>query len=169
MSHDAVDRPAPWHVDLERLSYATVVLMSVLVVYDGWADLTTFAGTAAVILAPVIALTVAHVFSGAIQHISDVRRPLTRPEWRGLLADNSRTMLVAVPPLVVTGLGWISPIDARSTISVLLLTGTLTLVVIAAVAGHRAGLRGWRLVLAGVVGGLVGLIVVSLQILLKPH
>ena len=168
MSHDAAP-PGPWHVDLERLSYATVVLMSVLVVYDGWADLTTFAGVAAVIVAPVIALTVAHVFSEALQHISDVRRSLTRAEWRQLVRTNSRSMLVAVPPLVVTGLGWVSPINARSTISVLLVTGTLTLIVLASTAGHRAGLRGWRLVLAGVVGGLVGLIVVSLQILLKPY
>ena len=168
MSHDAAP-PGPWHVDLERLSYATVVLMSVLVVYDGWTDLTTFAGVAAVIVAPVIALTVAHVFSEALQHISDVRRSLTRAEWRALVRTNSRSMLVAVPPLVVTGLGWVSPINARSTISVLLITGTLTLIVLAAAAGHRAGLRGWRLVLAGVIGGLVGLIVVSLQILLKPY
>ena len=56
---DVSDHPAtpthsntePIHVfgvpfDLERLTYTTVVLMSVLVVYDKWGELTTFIGTA---------------------------------------------------------------------------------------------------------------------------
>ena len=37
-------RLGPLEVRLERVVYATVVLMSVLAVYDGWASLTTFAG-----------------------------------------------------------------------------------------------------------------------------
>ena len=32
-------------VSIERLVYATVVLMSVLVVYDGWQELTSFSAS----------------------------------------------------------------------------------------------------------------------------
>lgn len=50
-------------ISMERLTYATVVLRSVLVVYDGWQELTTFWGLVAVILGPLVALAVAHFFA----------------------------------------------------------------------------------------------------------
>ena len=81
----------PVEIRLERVVYATVVLMSVLAVYDGWAELTSFLGVAVVIVA------------------------------------------------------------------------------LSLVAGRRAGIRGWRLAVAALSGGLVGLLVISLQVLLKPH
>ena len=43
-----------------------------------------------------------------------------------------------------------------------------TLAVLTWVAAHRAGIRGARLVVAGLGGGAVGIFVISLQILLKP-
>ena len=46
-------------LSLERLTYATIVLMSVLVVYDGWGQLASFAGAAVVILGPTLALAAA--------------------------------------------------------------------------------------------------------------
>ncbi len=154
---------------LDRLVYATVVLMSVLVVYDGWESLTTFGGMAVVIIAPILALAVAHLFAEAMDAYATLRRPLVAHEWRRIVLDQGPWLFAAVPPLVILGLGWISPLDARSTIVVLLWTGLATLVVLAAVAGYRAGFRGWRLAVAGLSGGVVGLIVISLQIVLKPH
>ena len=156
-------------LSLERLTYATVVLMSVLVVYDGWADLATFGGVAAVIVGPVLALTIAHLWAGAIEDAAELGRPLTAAEWRWQVRDQAHVMLAAVPPLLVLGFGWISPLDALGTIAVLLWTGVLTLIGLTAVAAYRAGLRGWTVVAAAVGGGLVGLLVISLQIVLKPH
>ena len=156
-------------VSIERLVYATVVLMSVLVVYDGWADLTTYAGVAAVIIGPILALAVAHLFSEVFDLHFRLQRPLTRAEWREVSLDQVHLLLAAVPPLVILGLGWISPLDERSTIAVLLWTGVLTHMALSLVAARRAGLRGWRLALACLSGGVVGLIVISLQIVLKPH
>lgn len=46
---------------------SNVVPMSVLVVYDGWAELTTFLGMAAVIVSPIIAIGIAHGFTESLQ------------------------------------------------------------------------------------------------------
>jgi hypothetical protein len=159
----------PVEVRLERVVYATVVLMSVLAVYDGWAELTTFLGVAAVIVAPLVALGVAHLFSEVMEEHYRLQRPLTRGEWRRLVRGQLTILVAAVPPLVILGIGWLSPLDPRRTIAVLLWTGVATLVGLSLVAARRAGIRGWRLALAGLSGGLVGLIVISLQVLLKPH
>jgi hypothetical protein len=156
-------------VSIERLVYATVVLMSVLVVYDGWADLTTYAGVAAVIIGPILALAVAHLFSEVFELHFARQRPLTREEWREVALDQLHLLLAAVPPLVILGIGWLSPLDERRTIAVLLWTGVLTLMGLSLLAARRAGFHGWRLAAACLSGGLVGLIVISLQIVLKPH
>jgi len=68
-------------VDIERQVYTTVVLMSVLVVYDGWHELASFLGVAAVIVAPVLAILAAHFFSEVLEDHSALCRPLTGAEW----------------------------------------------------------------------------------------
>jgi hypothetical protein len=156
-------------VRIDRLVYATVVLMSVLVVYDGWQQLASFAGLAAVIIAPMLALGIAHLFAEVLHAIAELRRPLTAPEWAHFAREQVSWFLAALPPLVVLGIGWVSPMDALTTISLLIWTGLLTLIALAAVAGHRAGLRGWRWVGSALSGGVIGLIVISLQVVLKPH
>lgn len=162
-------RIGPVELRLERVVYATVVLMSVLAVYDGWAELASFIGVAVVILAPLLALGVAHLFSEVMEEHYLLQRSLTRAEWSALFREQLKVFIAAVPPLVILAIGWVSPLDARSTIVVLLWTGVLTLVGLALLAGHRAGFRGWSLALAGLSGGVMGLIVISLQVLLKPH
>jgi len=156
-------------IDLERQVYTTVVLMSVLVVYDGWRALATFFGVAAVIIAPVLAIAFAHLFAEVLDDHARLRRPLTGAEWRAHLRHQVPQFLSAVPPLLVLGVGWITPMDAVSTIAVLLWTGLATLVVLSGAAAARAGLRGWRLLVASSAGGVAGLIVISLQVILKPH
>ncbi len=159
----------PLRLRLERLVYGTVVLMSLLVVYDGWADLTSFVGVAIVIVAPTLALAVAHVFAEGVEHHAELQRPLRREEWTEVIVAELGVVVVAVPPLVILAAGWIGPWDPRNTIAVLIWTGLATLVALSLLAAHRAGIRGWRLLGSGALGGLVGLLVISLQIVLKPH
>jgi len=156
-------------VDIERQVYTTVVLMSVLVVYDGWHELASFLGVAAVIVAPVLAILAAHFFSEVLEDHSALCRPLTGAEWLGHARHQGSSLWSALPPLVVLGIGWVSPLDVLSTITVLVWTGVATLMVLAGAAAARAGYRGWRLGVAAIVGAGIGLLVVSLQILLKPH
>jgi hypothetical protein len=42
-------------IPMDRVIYTTITLMSVLVVYDGWATL-SFGGVAAVIIGPMLAI-----------------------------------------------------------------------------------------------------------------
>jgi hypothetical protein len=167
--HDSQVLQGERTISIERLTYATVVLMSVLVVYDGWEQLTTFIGVAVVIIGPILALAVAHFFSAVLHAYAERQRPLSGRELLAEAAHQAPVMLAAVPSLIVLGLGWISPLDARNTITLIVWTGAATLIALAALAGRRAGLRGWRLIAMALSGGLVGLMVISLQILLKPY
>ena len=155
-------------VSIERLVYATVVLMSVLVVYDGWNDLATFAGVAVVIIGPILALAIAHLFAEVFELHFHKQRPLSRREWRELALDQVQLLLAAVPPLIILGLGWISPFNERHTIAALLWGGVATLAGLSYVAARRAGIRRWRLAVATLSGGAIGLLVISLQIVLTP-
>jgi len=156
-----------FRLDIERLSYATVVVMSVLAVYKGWAQLSLLSA-ALVVIAPVLALAVAHVFAELLQAHAAVQRPLTPAEWRAAVAHQPHLLLAAVPPLVVLTFGRVTPVDVENVRAVVLATGTVTLMGLAAVAGTRAGYRGWRLVGVSLAGGVVGLILICLQVVLKP-
>ena len=70
---------------------------------------------------------------------------------------------------MVLAIGWVTPADVVGTIALVLWTGVVTLVVLSGIAGYRAGLRGWRWGVSTATGGLIGLIVIGLQLLLKPH
>ncbi len=157
------------HLNVERTVYGTVVLMSVLVVYEGWASLTSFLGATLVIIAPVVALVLAHYFADLMSLHVEVQRPLHRAEWTGLIGREVGILLAAVPPLTILLVGWLTPMDTLSTIRVVLWGGVASLMFLAAVSARRAGYRGWRLAVASAMGGVVGLIVISLQVLLKPH
>jgi hypothetical protein len=157
------------HINVERTVYGTVVLMSVLVVYEGWASLTTFFGTALVIIAPMVALLLAHYFADLMSLHVEVGRPLHRAEWRGLVGRQVGILMSAVQPLILVLIGWLTPLDAVSTIRVVLWGGVASLVFLASISARRAGYTGWRLVVASAMGGLLGLVVISMQVLLKPH
>lgn len=156
-------------VDVERLTYGTVVLMSVLAVYEGWSKLATFLGAAVVIIAPVLALITAHLFADVLAAHAERGRQLSAREWTGLVVGQVHLLLVAVPPLLFLLVGSVLPWDAVETITAILWAGVLTLLLLAVLAAHRAGLRSWRLVAAGLLGAAAGLIVIVLQLLLKPH
>jgi hypothetical protein len=176
-----VERSAGWQAEnvlngdlwqrlnVERTVYGTVVLMSVLVVYEGWAGLATFLGTAVVIVAPTLAIVAAHYLADVMALHVHLQRPLIRTEWVGLVGHQTGIALSAVPPLVIVLIGWISPLDAVSTIAVLLWTGVVTLMFLSWISARKAGYRGPALAVAAVLGGAVGLVVISMQVLLKPH
>lgn len=155
--------------DVERLTYATVVLMSVLAVYEGWSDLATFAGAAIVTIGPVVALVTAHLFADVLAEHAALGRALTGREWIGLVVDQLHLFLVAAPPLAFLLAGWLLPWDALGTIATILWAGVLTLMALAALAAQRAGMRSWRLAAATVLGGAAGIVVILLQLVLKPH
>lgn len=155
-------------VQLKRLTSATISLMSVLVVYHGWDQVETYAEAAAVIIAPILALTAAHLFAEVMEAYSEQQGPLTAAQWWSRLAHQGPLLLAAVAPLTVLTVGWFSPLTVGSTIEILLWTAVVSLLVLAGIAARRAGLRSWRWLVATLCGGAIGLIVISLQVVLKP-
>ncbi len=62
---------------VDRIIYATITIMSVLIIYDGW-DRLKLVDVAGVIIGPIVAMFLAHVFSAALARpLPDgrIRRP----------------------------------------------------------------------------------------------
>jgi hypothetical protein len=154
-------------LDLETLAYATVVVMSVLAVYSNWQNL-SFAAAALVVVAPVLALAVAHAFSEVMHAHALKQRPMTAQELRSTALHQTQLLIAALPPMIVLVIGRLTPGTQQNVRAVVLGTGVVTLIVLAALASRRAGYRGWKCVVASLTGGLIGLVVILLQVLLKP-
>ena len=152
---------------MDRVIYTTITLMSVLVVYDGWATL-SFGGVAAVIVGPMLAIFLGHVFGASLGTRVELGRPLTRRERRDVLVEEARFLLLLVPPLgILVVLSFIG-ISYTRIIQVVVLAGVLSLGFWGGLAGRRAHLTGWRLVASIVFGLVVGGLVLVLQAFLRP-
>ncbi|MFN8167412.1 MAG: hypothetical protein U0S36_01365 [Candidatus Nanopelagicales bacterium] len=157
-------------IDVAAWVYGTVTMMSVLVVYDGWGDQKRYLGVVAVVVAPVLALGLAHLFADVLDFHVRRHRPPSRHEWIHMLEHATQYLLVAVPPLVVLVVtGWLPGVDLRGSVVTMVWFSALSLGFWGWFAGRRAGLRGWRLLASSLAGLLVGLVVILLQVLLKPH
>ena len=77
-------------------------------------------------------------------------------------------LLAAVPPLVLLVLGRTTPFGKENVRAAVLVTGMVTLIALTAVAAKHAGYTGWRLLVASLSGGVIGLVVIVLQVVLKP-
>jgi hypothetical protein len=74
---------------VDRVVNTTIMLMSVLVLYDGWENLKLI-GVVAVIVGPVLAMVLAHVFAASIARQVDLKRRPTRAEQTRIVRDESR-------------------------------------------------------------------------------
>jgi hypothetical protein len=154
-------------IRVDRVIYTTIMLMAVLIVYDGWEQL-RFVGVVAVILGPILAIFLSHVFGAALGTRVALGRPLSRRERRAVFLEECRFLLVAVPPLAILVVLAIAGISYARIIQVIVLTGVLSLGVWGGLAGRRAGVTGWALVLPIAYGLLLGGIILALQAFLQP-
>lgn len=138
-------------VDTDRLIYATITLMSVLIIYDGWQQL-EFIQVVGVIAGPVLAMFLSHVFSASLALQVSLGRPVTMAERLAIMRRESRFLLLCVPPLLLTGVLVLIGLSLNDAIRWALLLGTVSLGYWGGLAGRRAGLSGWRLARA-VMGG----------------
>jgi hypothetical protein len=154
-------------IRIDRVIYMTITIMSVLIVYDGWAHL-NFRGVVAVIVGPVLAVFLSHVFATALAHRVRLGRPLSARERRATFASESGFLLIAVPPLAIFGVLARLGMDYTRIIQVIVIVGVLSLGVWGVVAGRRAHLTGWRLVAAAAYGLLLGAVILGVQAILQP-
>jgi len=139
----------PVRIPVGLYVYGTVTLLSVLVVFEGWQDLRGPIAVVLVTVGPAVALMLAHLF--------------------GEVVDSTVFLLMCVPLLAVLVVGQVLRLELATTVRLMLWLGVLSLGFWGWLAGRHAGLRGWRLLGSALAGLVIGLVVISLQLVLKPH
>lgn len=165
MRRDLVSTPQP--VDVDRVIYATITLMSVLIIYDGWQQL-RFLTVVGVIVGPVLAMFLAHVFSASLAQQLSLGKPVTMAGRMKIVRSESRFLLLCAPPVLLVGVLVPLGVSMSEAIRSVLALGTVSLGFWGGVAGRRAGLTGWRLVRAVMAGLLIGVLILALQVFLQP-
>jgi hypothetical protein len=157
----------PRPVYLDRVVYSTITLMSVLIIYDGWQHLRLL-DVVGVIVGPVVAMFLAHVFSALVARQVELGRPLERTDYLTTIRSESRFLLLCVPPLVIVSVLFGFGVSLFDAIQVTLWVGVASLGFWGFVAGRRAGYTGWRMVIVVGAGLLIGLVVLTIQVILQP-
>ncbi len=155
--------------DPHRIVYSTVILMAALSIYDEGTDPFTrgpLFELVGVTLAPLLALTLAHAFSDALDLQIRNRRRLTGSDRRHLLATNLEYMYVAIPPMLLLGVlalfGW----DANDAVTLVEIVGAMSLGFWGAFAARKAGLGRWTQTRFAIGYGLMGLVVIAVELIL---
>ena len=155
------------HINVDRIVYATLTLMSVLVIYDGWADLKLLE-ILGVIVGPVFAMFLGHSFSAAMSRQVKYGRNLSNPERISIVRTEAPFLLLCVPPIVLVIALHLVGVSLSASINLVVWVGVASLGFWGGVAGRRAGLAGLRLAYAVFAGLLVGGVILVLQVLLQP-
>ena len=158
-----------WFVVLDphTLIYSTIILMTAYALYDeGTGRLVEGAALelAAIAVAPLFALTMAHAFSDALDMQIRYGRRLNRHDRWALLRTNIQYMYVAVPSTVLLAVLTLLRWEADDAVALMLLLGLASLVMWGVFAGQKARLGPWRQVSFGLGYGLMGLIVLIVEL-----
>ena len=155
------------HVDVDRIVYATITLMSVLIIYDGWSSLKLLQ-LAGVVVGPVFAMFLGHSFSAAIARQVGEGRALTNSERIAILRSEAPFLLLCVPPIVLSVVLHLFGVSLTATINIVVWVGIASLGFWGGVAARRARLAGWRFASAVLAGFIVGGVILVLQVTLQP-
>jgi hypothetical protein len=152
---------------LDRAIYTTITVMSVLIVYDGWQNL-KLAAAVGVILGPVLAIFVSHVFSAFLARQDELHQRPGGSETMRIVRTESRFLLLAAPALVLLIILTVAGVSLSHSIQAVIFLEGASLGFWGFVAGRRAGLAGWPLARTVIFGLIVGLLVLALQVFLQP-
>ena len=152
---------------LDRAVYTTITVMSVLIVYDGWQNL-KFGAAVGVILGPVLAMFISHVFSASLARQAELHRRPGRSDQMRIIRTESRFLLLAAPALALLIILTVAGVSLSESIQAIILLEGASLGFWGFVAGHRAGLAGWPLARTVIFGLIIGLLVLMLQVFLQP-
>ncbi|HWH99980.1 MAG TPA: hypothetical protein VNT27_06595 [Propionibacteriaceae bacterium] len=122
MSTPPQTRVGPLKIRADRMIYTTITLLCVLIIYDGWEEL-RFWNVVTVIVGPVLAVFLGHIFGAALGTRVAVGRPLTRQERRAVFVEECRFLLVAAPPLIILVVLTVLDVSFSRIIQVIVLTG----------------------------------------------
>jgi hypothetical protein len=164
---DTVPRSAGDQGVIDRAVYGTIVVTSVLVVYDGWANL-RLSDAVAVILGPVIAMVIGHVFAATLSAYPALGRRPSAGELARIVRRESRFLLVCVPQIVLLLVLRLVGLGISDAVRVVIWASAASLGFWGGVASWRAGLGGRGIALGVMTGCLAGGAVLLLQVFLQP-
>lgn len=150
-----------------RVVTATITLVCVLIVYDGWAKLRLL-DVVLIILGPIIAVFTSHVFSTTLVMQLELGRRPTRSEWLANTWSESRYLLLALPPLALLLILTLATVSLENSVRAVIWMETLSLAFWTGLAAWLVGMRGRPLVLAVLAGLVVGSVILALQVMLQP-
>src|SRR5579871_5275588 len=127
---------------VDRVVYATITLMSVLIIYDGWQHL-RLADVAGIIVGPVVAMFLAHVFSAAMAQQVERGRHLEWRERTTIVRSEAPFLLLCLPPLLIVVVLNLGGVSLNDSIRATLWVGVASLGLWGGIAGRRSGLTGW--------------------------
>jgi hypothetical protein len=159
----AISRP----ILIDRIVYGTITVMSVLIIYDGWQNL-RLVDVIGVIVGPVVAMFIAHVFAASLARQVELGRTLSWYDRRGIVGQESRFLLLCVLPVAIVSVLFAFGATLNDAIRVTLWVEALTLGYWGYLAARRAGVVGWRLLLYVAAGLILGVVVLLLQVALQP-
>jgi hypothetical protein len=154
-------------LDPHRVIYGTIMLMTAYALYDeGTSPLTRgpLLELVAISFAPLFALAMAHAFSEALDIQIRYGRRLTGHDRRHLALTNVQFLVVAVPPIAVMTLLAFLDWDANRIIELVQVLGLISLSFWGAYAARKAGLGAMRQFIFAVNYGLMGLVVILVEL-----
>lgn len=158
---------APTPAVIGRVVTATITLICVLIVYDGWANL-ELKDALLIAIGPVLAIFVSHVFASTlVQHVELGRRP-TRREWSTTVARETRFLLLAIPPVAIMVVLNAFGVALNEAVRVVIWLEAGSLGLWAGVAAYYAGFRGRTLAFSILMGLLMAVLVLGIEVLIEP-
>lgn len=159
----------PIRIDPHAAIYATIMVMTSFALVDEGPEslsdgpwLTLLGAT----IAPLFALASAHAFSDALDMQIREGHRLTMSERRHIAAKNLQFMYVAIPPIALLLFFVLIDMDASDAVGFILLFGIASLFYWGVFAGKKAGLGPWRRVSFGIGYGVMGVIVLLVELVL---
>jgi hypothetical protein len=152
---------------IDRAVYGTIVITSTLVIYDGWANLKVL-GAVAIILGPVVAMVIGHVFAAGLAAYAELGRRSTTPELLRIVRHEFRFLLVCVPQIVLLLVLKLAGVSLNGSVRVVIWTSAASLGFWGGVAARRAGLPARGIALGVIAGFAVGGVVLLVQVFLQP-
>lgn len=153
-------------LDPHRLIYATIIMLVALAIFDESID--PFTGSSVVdifvvVLLPLLALSLAHGFSDALDIQIRSRRRLTATDRRHLLATSAQYLIVGIPVLAMAVIFGSLGMDVQLASDMGQLLGVVSLLLWGGYAARRAGLGTWAQVRYALVYGFIGAMIVVVE------
>ena len=159
-----------WTIDPHRIIYATILLMAALAIFDPTGNpalgspLVELAGLVA---APLVAVSLAHGFSDALDIQIRTGHRLNGEDRKHLLFVATQYVLVGVPVIVIGAFLSLAGHDAREAVPAGLVLGVASLFFWGAFAARTADLGIWIQVRWACGYGLLGSVVILLELLIR--